>query len=197
MSRSLLRLAAPLALALTLVAAESQAVPVPPGGAPVALAGTTAAATPDLAGVVVQDVMRPFAAGPIKGFLQDRIVRSNATGTLHFYYRIILDAKAPGRVTAVRKFGFDPAAAPTDANWRMDGMGTRAPIAAQRTADGAWVSFNHLVPAASISPGESSRFVFVKTRAKEYKLSGKTLIVYTGGSAGGGTITVETFRPIY
>jgi hypothetical protein len=197
MSTKLLRFAVPFVLALVLSTTRSGAVIVPPGGAAVPLAGTTAAATPDLPGIVVQDVMRPFAAGPVKGVLQDRIVRSTATGTLHFYYRVILDPQVPARVIAVRKFGFNPAAAPTDSDWRMDGLGTRAPKTAQRTADGAWVSFNHLAAGSSIAASESSRFVYIKTRAKQYTLTGQTLIVYTGGPAGGGTITLKTFRPAY
>jgi hypothetical protein len=195
MSRTVLRLAAPLLLGLVLIVSESAAVNIPSGGPAIPLAGTTAAATPDLAGVVVEDAIRPFAVGPFKGHLQDRVVRSNVSGALHFYYRIVLDPQSVGRVTGVRKAGFGPAAAPTDSDWRVDGLGTRAPKTAQRSADGQWVSFNH-APPGTISTGESSRFVFIKTKAKQYQLTGQTVILFTGAGPGG-SVTLKTFRPVY
>src|SRR2546423_15056565 len=65
-----------------------------PGGS-VAVAGTTAAARPELAGVAIRDALLPFtitsaSGGTIfKGTLQDRVVRENQAGTLDFYETII------------------------------------------------------------------------------------------------------------
>jgi len=67
-------------------------------GATVALPGTTAAAQPALAGVVVRDALIPFSVDDgightiFKGTLQDRVVRENGSGTLDFYQTIRADA---------------------------------------------------------------------------------------------------------
>lgn len=76
-------------------------MPVVDGGGIVALSGTTAAARLELAGVVVEDVLRPFTiglfgGGEIHGTLQDRVVREDIAGTLDLYYRIFNDASSFG-----------------------------------------------------------------------------------------------------
>jgi hypothetical protein len=58
------------------------------------------------------------------------------------------------------------------------------------------VSFNHLVPGSSVGAGESSRFVYIKTRAQKYAETGQTIIVFAGGGPGG-SVTLKTFRPVY
>src|SRR5919197_6352120 len=88
-----IKIAAVTAVAAAAIATQVGAVPLPPGGL-VGTPGTTVAARPELAGVVIQDVLRPFAitSGPItvKGVVQDRIVKENATEKLDFYHRIML-----------------------------------------------------------------------------------------------------------
>ena len=94
------------ALAL-LAAAQVGAVPVTPGGAPVVLPGTTAAAQPELAGVVLEDVVTAWASpiNPMYGFpgatgtLQSRVVRETSTGTLDFYWRLMSSTLVPIRHT--------------------------------------------------------------------------------------------------
>jgi hypothetical protein len=181
---------------LLMGAGPAAALNIPAGGAPVPLPGATAAVQLDLAGPVVQDVQRPFSAGGVTGYLQDRIVRSNITGKLYFYYRVVLDRRSTGRVTVVRKAGFGPAMYTIDADWRIDGLGTRAPVFAQRTADGNWVTFNHVPVANGINAGESSRFVYIGAGTTQYKLGGQTLIVYQD-KAGGGTIQLKSFSPVH
>jgi hypothetical protein len=194
-THSLLRLAAPLALVAFLGLQQTAlAVNVPAGGGAVPLPGSTAAVNLDLAGPIIEDVKRPFSVGGVKGYLQDRVVRSNNTGLLYFYYRVVLEATSIGRITVVRKAGFGPAAHTIDSDWRIDGLGIRQPSAAQRSADGNWVSFNHVT--TSIGPGESSRFVYIGAGTKLYKLSGQTLLVYKTKS-GGGTIPLKSFAPVH
>src|SRR5262245_6139948 len=78
---------------LLLVGAAATAVPVAPG-ATVALPGTTVAAEPQLAGVVLEDVLTNFSfastgGNMIVGQIQSRVVRSDLDGTLDFYWRVI------------------------------------------------------------------------------------------------------------
>lgn len=188
---------AALLVTLGVLANQAGAVPLAPGGA-VATPGTTAAARPELAGVVVQDVIRPISVvvggTVIRGWQQDRIVRSNQSGSLDFYYRINIDQGSNGGIVQVRKADFSPAAAPTDVDWRIDGLGLKNPKAAARSASGQIVVFEH-AGGNAILPGQQSRFVFVKTRAKTYKV-GTTMLRWI--SAGGaGVVVIPTFQPSY
>lgn len=196
-NRNWAMMGAAMVVTLGVIANQAGAVPLAPGGA-VATPGTTSAARPELAGVVVQDVIRPISVAVggtvIRGWLQDRIVRSNQTGTLDFYYRINIDQGSNGAINQVRKATFAPAGAPTDVDWRMDGLGTKNPKGAIRSANGQIVVFEH--PGGNaIMPGQQSRFVFVKTRAREYKV-GTSMLRWT--SAGGsGVVVVPSFHPVY
>lgn len=51
------------------------------------LPGTTVAARPELAGVVLADTMQPltFSGLALSGTVQNRVVRETGTGTLDFY----------------------------------------------------------------------------------------------------------------
>src|SRR3954465_10144425 len=65
-------------------------VALPPGAA-VPLPGTTAAAEPALAGLVIHDSLLPVSVSDgighviFRGHLQDRVVRESGTGNLDFY----------------------------------------------------------------------------------------------------------------
>src|SRR5688572_27412833 len=101
---------------------------VMPGGA-VPLPGTTAAAQPALAGVVVRDALIPFSVDDglghtiFQGTLQDRVVRENGTGTLDFYQTIRADAgfTIPAMLQYVSRSSFGGWF--TDVNFRTDGLG--------------------------------------------------------------------------
>ena len=76
--------------------AQSQ-VFLPPGGT-VSVTGTTVAANPALAGVIIAETTDPIfnIAGPnnnlvFSGALKQSVLRESATGTLDFYYQIIED----------------------------------------------------------------------------------------------------------
>jgi hypothetical protein len=108
-----------------------------PGGP---LPGTTVAAMPELAGVVIEDVIRPFhiplaGGGRITGTLQDRVVSENTTGALDFYYSIKNGITSTGvgplgtnipDITEVIRRSFPPSVT-TDMDWRIDGLGEIAP----------------------------------------------------------------------
>jgi hypothetical protein len=195
--KTVLTFGAALALCALGLTTRAIAVPLAPGGI-VATPGTTAAATPDLAGVVIADTIRPIEilAGNtvIRGWMQDRVVRSNATGTLHFYYRISIGDQSNGAILQVARASFAPAQAITDVDWRIDGLGTKNPRSAKRTADGTWVSFQH--PSIyAIMPGEQSRFVFVKTRAKEFKQG--VAVLQWQSAFGSGNFTLPAYQPLY
>ena len=196
-NRNWAAMGAAMVVTLGVLANQAGAVPLAPGGT-VTTPGTRAAARPELAGVVVQDVIRPISVvvgtTVIRGWLQDRVVRSNQTGTLDFYYRINIDQGSNGAINQVRKANFAPAGAPTDVDWRIDGLGLKNPKSASRTATGQVVIFEH--PGGNaILPGQQSRFVFVKTRAKEYKLGTSLLRWISGG--GTGVVAVPSFQPAY
>ncbi len=156
------------ALWFSLFAAASQAVILPPGST-VALPGTTAAADPDLAGVVLVDDLVPFSfaanGGTIFGSVQVRVVRSIVDSTLDFYWRIFNNIESSGVIGSFRLGNF--VADTYDANWRIDGLGSVAPISATRFS-GAFDAFVNFNFGTLLAPGQSSRFLLLDTNATDY-----------------------------
>lgn len=75
------------------------------------LPGTTSVARPELAGVVLEDILQPFsfAGGGITGSVQSRVTRETVAGTLDFYWKVSVDpTSTAGNVDALRvgDFGF-------------------------------------------------------------------------------------------
>lgn len=148
-------------------AARTSAVPLPLGDT--ALGGTTSALRPELAGLVLEDVMVPYSfvgsSGELLiGEVQNRVVRSD-DGTVDFYWRIVSSDLSTGRLTAFRVIGFDGYA--LDGDFRVDGVGTIGPAIARNLGAGA---VNFLFD--GISPGVSSRFFFLDTQATAYAATG-------------------------
>ncbi len=137
-----------------------------------ALPGTTVAARPELAGVVLEDMLTPFSfsgAGEVlSGVVQNRVILS-VDGTIDFAWRITIDETSTGDISAFRVTGFDGYA--LDADWRMDGLGNVAPTTARYfgTASG---SVNFLFDANEIGVRESSYFFFLDTEATNYAMTG-------------------------
>ena len=87
-----------------------------PAASTVGLPGTTVAAHPELAGLVLEDVDQPFSfidstGHTLSGVVQNRVVRSSVDGTLDFYWRIKNTngesaSGDPGAITAFRVGGF-------------------------------------------------------------------------------------------
>ena len=158
-----------------------------------ALPGTTAAARPELAGTVLSDVDTPFTLGSISGVVQNRVVRETLSGTLDFYWRVILDpSPTAGGITAFRlgDFGY---ANLTDADYRIDGLGTDAATTARlfNPATHPEGDINFLL-AAPLGATESSNFFFLHTDATNYAQSA----LYDLTDAGSGISQLfDTFAP--
>jgi hypothetical protein len=177
------------ALAIALATASSQAatVPVMSGGS-VTLSATTAAAEPDLAGLVLEDLVSPFELTNVKGkvilsgSLQARVVRSDTTGNLHFSFRIFdLVGKDTHKVSRTTHTDFDGFA--TGVSFRTDGLGDLGPKTADRE-DGT-VGFNFQ---PKLGVGKESLFYYIVTDAKRYT-RGSTQII------NGGVAVVDSFAP--
>lgn len=162
------------------------------------LAGTTAAAQPELEGVVLEDVLRPFAiewgAGQsVTGTIQDRVVQSNIDNTLIFSYRIINDTTSDAPISFAMRD--DYAGFTTDVDWRSDGLGMTSPNFAARSFDGSQVSF-FFNGQAKIDPGEDSYFFFIKTDATTYNEGGQGTVAVTGSTTNGRSFHFDTFQPV-
>ncbi len=155
-------------IALSLSAAAANAVLLAPGGT-AALPGTTSAAEPQLAGVVLEDELVPFAfaanGGSISGRVQVRVVRSTVDNTLDFYWRVFNSADSSGVIGSFRIGDFVTSA--YNANWRIDGLGDIAPESATRFS-GAFDSFVNFNFGDELLPGLTSRFMFLDTDATDY-----------------------------
>ena len=188
---------AALIAAAILGATDAQAVSLAPGAIE-PLFGTTAAARPELEGVVViPDTLRPFTinlsgGGTITGTIQDRILRSDDDGTLDFYFRIVNDASSTGAINFVQRDGF--ADFTTDVDWRVDDLGSVAPSWAFR--EPVFESQITFLFANPIDPGEESRFFFVKTNATDYWEIADGVLAGTGSDMKGNAFVFDTFEPI-
>lgn len=145
------------------------------------LPGTTEAARPELAGVVLADTMQPFSFSglALSGTVQNRVVRETGTGTLDFYWRVLVDpASTGGGISAFRlgNFGYSYL---TDADWRIDGLGTVAPHVGRLfnpsgRPDGA-INFLFTDPQVGSSNFDTgvggSRFFFLHTNATDYAMT--------------------------
>ena len=155
--------------ALLLVPATGLAVPL--GLGDTALSGTTSAARPELAGIVVAEDMLVaydfFGSGGehLVGNVQNRVLLA-VDGTYDFYWRIIPDASSTGEITALRVGGFDGFA--LDGDFRTDGLGDVGPDIA-RNLGGGFVNF---LFSGGVGPDEESLFFFLDTEATSYSAAG-------------------------
>jgi hypothetical protein len=151
-----------------MLAGAANAVVLPPGTTQ-PLPGTTVAADPDLAGVVEVDETVPFSfaayGGTVSGDVQVRVVRSGVDGTIDFYWRVFNDEESSGAIGSFRLGNFITDV--YDADWRIDGLGSVAPISANRFS-GAFDSFVNFNFGDLLAPGETSRFFFLDTTATSY-----------------------------
>jgi PEP-CTERM motif len=165
--------------ALLFAASTAQAVPL--NNAFVAepfldtgLGGTTAAARPELAGTIIADTTQAFDFGAlgITGTVQSRVVREDVSGTLDFSWRITVDPNSTGGVSAFRLIDFGYAHL-TDADWRIDGLGSAAPYIGRlfNPADHPEGAINFMFVDPPVLPGDpaedsnGSRFFFLHTDA--------------------------------
>lgn len=170
--RSVTHIGLALTVALLVAASPAQAVLLGPNDT-VALPGTTAAAEPQLSGVIIVDEVLPFSffsvldTGDILGTVQQRIVRSDLDGTLDFYWRVSNDSGSAGPIGSFRIGQF--VSPEYNANYRTDGVGDVGPQQAHRF-DGPFESYVNFFdfPRDGLQPGQSTLFMFLDTTATHY-----------------------------
>jgi hypothetical protein len=169
--------AAVVAAAILAIAPAAQAVPLNNSFSgesflDTPLGGTTVAARPELAGVVLEDSLQSFDFGAlnISGTVQNRVVRETGTGTLDFYWRITVDPTSTGGGVDAFRLGDFGYAFLTDADWRIDGLGSAAPFIGRlfNPATHPTGDINFLFTDPAVPADESSRFFFLHTNATSY-----------------------------
>jgi hypothetical protein len=168
----------------------SSSVLVPIGAGPIALLGTSSAAEPELAGIVLLDKLIPFsisnAAGDLlfKGELQNRVIKSSSTGLLHFYYSIRKTQEdLNGIVQSVSTKSF-ALGGTVHADWRVDGLGDVSPIEVSRSGGtGELIRFRFSTAGSALTGGLESNFFFLKTKSFRYKRDGQTRIQLRTGES--------------
>lgn len=163
--------------------------------------GTTAAARPELAGGThlatrFDTLFLQGAQYPVTVLEVVSEVWRDSAGTMDFYWRIDTFSGAP-HVGQLRVGNFFSSL--YDADWRADSGGASAvaPTGLQffGGATGAFDWFFFGNDGAGMTPGDTSRFMFMRTDATDYALSG-TLDV-TDPSLTALSNSVATFAPLY
>ncbi|XDA98403.1 PEP-CTERM sorting domain-containing protein [Sulfitobacter sp. LCG007] len=183
-----------LAFASGLAVADADAATLAPGDT-ILMNGSTAASHPELGGVVQQDQMLvtneqqvPPEAAPFFNFadfnVQNRVVRSDADGTMIFAPRIMFSRNVtpyPLLVNRVDIWGFGDFE--IDATYRTDGLGDRGPTNGSRSAGGDMLSFDFGFPLfinnSFVGPQEESYFFSLKTDATKFENTGRLSIFAT------------------
>jgi hypothetical protein len=165
------------ALAVLVQPVLAHAIVLQPGPNAVIPVGTTLALRPELAGIVLEDVMRPFqvldefGAPFATGNIQERVIQADSTGKLIFDASIHIDWAAPGVAwdfLGRRYMG----SFQSDVDWRLDGLGTVFPSRAWRAVpDEVWFTPWPYVPQSS----GQTRFMFIATDASYYAESANVL----------------------
>ncbi len=163
-----------------------------PPGVSVPLVGVDGGSGP---GTVIHDALIPFEIHGVggallyKGTLQDRVVRSDASGTLSFEPRIRdTQGGLNGMIATVAPRNF--ATFLTDVEYSTTSLGTEGPDRARRSFDGSVVSFDFLDP--PLYSGVESRFMFIKTEATAFGPGGVTVIRLQTGES----VLLDTMQPI-
>jgi hypothetical protein len=161
------------------------------------LSGTTEAARPALAGLVLhdalQDILLVGATGEVAVQIQLRVVRSNETGLLDFYYRILTGASPlSGSADTVVIWVPPPSAGitVTFADFRPDGLGTTAP---DKFVYGAPRNKYTFTFSKGVPANTGTRFFFISTNARHYSDTEGEL---TDGYLPGTTIVVKVPGPL-
>jgi hypothetical protein len=177
---------------LLFITGQAYSIPLLPGDT-VSLSGTTVADRPELAGLVIEDILRPFSMDfggiIVTGIVQERVVHSDIDNVPIFEFRIFNDPISAGSIPFIvlEKFtGYS-----TDVDYIIDGISGINPDTAFRLPimfDGEEVRFDFH---SGIAPGESSSFFFIKTNATEYADTGLAFIGGVNTNA-----TISSFEPI-
>ncbi len=180
-----LRLA--LAAGLAILAGAAHAVILLPGGV-VNLYGTTLAKQPKLLSISLGVILHPFSFTIGKttytGAISDQVVYETGSGTMDFYYRIIMNQEIQNPSLFVERTyypGTDQSGITTDVNYRTDGAGVFGPHQAARSKNGVAVDFYY--GGVTIVPGyaNSSYWTLISTNAKLYDTKGIIRFQFEGG----------------
>jgi hypothetical protein len=172
-------LASAAAIALAAPAYAASTIIAGPGN--YGVGATTAAEEPDLAGTVLEDRLQPFTingadGGVVTGVIQERVVRSDLTGFLHFYHRVTLETISGFDIGSyIEWLDFDPAATgdPLAVGRRTDGLGSPT-SSSYDLAGGGQSRFDfNLLDLDPANAGFSTQFHYVKTNATDYALTGQ------------------------
>ncbi|MCX5660780.1 MAG: PEP-CTERM sorting domain-containing protein [Planctomycetota bacterium] len=170
---------AALTLGLSTVSASAAIFNPGDGGS---FVGTDTITRPELGGLVLADVLRPFTittpgGGSISGTLQDRVLQGN-DGALLFETRIrdtrtvneVTGAPGPS-ISVVLHGSFNSGITPTiEAEFRTDSLGTVGPDDGGRTSGtGDLVGFRFLT---GLNGGTDTHFFFVRTGASSFNDQG-------------------------
>ena len=149
-------------------------------GSSIALSGTSLAAEPQLAGVVLEDRTDGFsfagANGMVSGSIQSQVVRA-IDGTLDFYWRVFSDANSSDDIGSLR-LGEEHTSNYL-VNWRSDSLGDVSASTANRFSGAASSSFNFnfrhmdaLGALVGLGADQSSYSMFLDTDATAYAYTG-------------------------
>ena len=159
------------------------------------LGGTKAATRPELAGLVLEDVLTPFSFSGVSGTVQNRVVREDGTGTLDFSWKVNVTGSVTGAgVSAFRlaDFGYGNL---KDADWRIDGLGSIAADTARLFNAASYPAGDiNFLFGKGVAPNDSSRFFFLHTDATAYSLSARYDLLTTGAESISGQFA--TFAPV-
>ena len=177
-----------IAITVGLGGQDAKAASLVPGDS-IIVTGTTAAARPELGGVVVQDTIlsTPNVGVPALPFqfarfeVQNRVVQSSVDDTMVFMPRILFGSNVTSGnllVDRVEMFGFGNFA--IDASYRTDGLGARGPTFASRSADGETLDFSFGFPLVINNlvsgPQEESYFFALKSDTTAFENTGRISI---------------------
>ena len=163
-----------------LLAAPSGLLP----GTSIPVPALTDAGYPNLGGVVQYDQLVPFTLQDSNGVqctgnLQERVVLSNNTGDLDFYYRV-RDTSGSGSVARISTSSF--AGLSLGVGYRTDGLGTVSPTTADRSAaPGALITFDFTSHPVSCAAHEESQFILISTTVTNFVSGGQADIFSTTG----------------
>jgi hypothetical protein len=187
-----------------------------PGGAIIGPTGTTAAAEPQLAGKVVEDLTTPFSYtgwfqdafsgqppvyGDVTGSVRSRVVLSQ-DGSYDFYWQVTVNRNSFLPVAALNLSALAPAT--YNANWRSDEQGSVQPavIIEQPSGEVNWRFGQYIPPSTEVYPAQKSYFVFLDSDAHFYSRAGFFSLLSerdSGGSMGidwgGASGLYPTFAP--
>jgi hypothetical protein len=166
-----------LCVALAMATSNGFAISLLPGRE-ISPIGTTLSAHPELAGMAIANVNRPFSIPDgsgrvVSGYLQDRVVRSTETGTLIFSQRVVLDVTSSGTKSVAEWVRNAMTSVTTNVDYRTDGEGNMGASSVQRSNTGSNVRFK--MPRL-IARGQSTRFHEIVTNATNYAATGQTTL---------------------